>query len=126
MAGRKAKTKEELNAEMTRNPSRFAPSMNVKSTRVEMLGDPPQYLQLQEASCWEQYRKEMPWLRASDATIVEMASKLRAKLISNDLDVKEFAALRSLVVQLNGTTLSRERMPLVKDDEEKDSDGMFD
>src|SRR5262249_19607174 len=120
MAAAGGKTKRDLAASGTldKNPGRYRDKRDGKSPKDPPLGEPPGHLDFAQAHCWNQFRTEMPWLTASDATLVEMACTLRAQLMCGILSVKDYGALRALIVQLSGTTLSRDRMRAPSEDED--------
>jgi hypothetical protein len=106
------------------NPGRYKGRLDGKQPHDPPLGDAPKHLDFAEAACWLMFRDEMPWLTKSDATLVEMACKLRAKLMLNTLDMKSgYGALGRLITQLAGTPLSRDRMRAKPDDEDEDGNG---
>jgi hypothetical protein len=77
--------------------------------------DPPAHLNIMECGCWYEFKKEIPWLTTADATLVEMACKLRAVLVAGELDIKQYGALTRLVLQLRGTAMSVDRQPGARD-----------
>ncbi len=79
------------------------------------LGDPPAHLNILECGCWYEFKKEIPWLTLADATLVEMACKLRAVLVAGELEIKQYGALTRLVLQLRGTAMSVDRQPGARD-----------
>ena len=98
-----------------KNPQRYRGGP--KSAATQALGGPPSWLSPAEADAWRQFAKEMPWLRAPDRTIVSIASKLRARLMSDpNLGHKAMNELRLCLVAMGGTPADRSKVAHHDDD----------
>ena len=91
-----------------KNPKRHAGRANPD---VGKLGAPPKSLSAAEFAAWRMFADEMPWLGASDRTIVLVASRLRAKVLSDpDTPMNALAQLRLCVSAMGGTPADRSKV----------------
>lgn len=104
-----------------REPSKpVKPAKTKKPVPVHIpLGKAPDYLDFFEASFWEVFRREMPWLTAADASFVEMACKLRAGIVAGTLPVEKWGNLRTVLVQMRGQATSVDKMSDARNGEQK-------
>lgn len=101
-----------------KNPKRFRERREPASAP---LGKPPATLNAQEREAWEAFRKELPWLRQADRAALELASAVRARVLSDPgSGTKMRALLRSLLVDLGATPTSRSKILLPGDDDDED------
>lgn len=100
-----------------KNPGRFK---DRKAPKVAALGGPPEHLGGEERAAWKLFCSEFPWLGASDRTLVEAASVLRAKMVCGGLGLKELTELRQILVQMGGTPAARSKITSPQDDDDKD------
>ena len=78
---------------------------------VPKLGDPPDSLTEVETDAWEMFRDEMPWLGKSDRALVEVAARLRARLMTDpEMGVNALAQLRMCLSSMGGTPADRSKV----------------
>lgn len=65
-----------------KNPGRHKGRADPK---VAPIGAPPAHLTLHGKRAWERFRKELPWLVASDAALLEVASIVRGEMLAGDI-----------------------------------------
>lgn len=89
--------------------------------------NPPAWLDLAESFCWRKFIEEMPWLTRADSTVVELASKLRARSMTGTLSVSKSRHLASLCAELGGKSLGRDRTRQPPENaKDEPHDNMFD
>ncbi|MFA5387064.1 MAG: hypothetical protein WC322_01555 [Candidatus Paceibacterota bacterium] len=100
--------------------------VSLSNITTDRLGDAPAYLDFVESQLWHTFRDEMHWLTTADSTLVEMACKLRAQLITGSLDLSKYTVLKTLIVQLRGGAVTVDRMRAIrhKQDETLADDGL--
>lgn len=86
---------------------------------VPPLGLPPEHLEGLELEAWNLFASEMPWLAASDRTILESACLLRAKQLEGSLSMAAMTELRQTLNALGGTPAARSKVH-APDPEDKD------
>lgn len=90
------------------------------------LGKPPRRLSPVEAEAWAELADEMPWLSRSDRTIVEVAAKLKARLMTDpDMGVNALAQLRMCISSMGGTPADRSKVATGGDDDGDDPAAEF-
>ena len=100
-----------------RNPKRHSGRSNPK---VPRLGSAPKSLTDDEVEAWEMFRDEMPWLGKSDRTLVTIASRLRARMLTDpEISVNVAAQLRMCMSSMGGTPADRSK---ISEPDEKDDD----
>lgn len=71
------------------------------------------------------FASEMPWLARSDRTLVEVASKLRARMMTDpEMGVNALAQLRLCLSAMGGTPADRSKVS-APDDEDEDPAAEF-
>jgi len=108
---RTATEKAKLTGQMEKHPENFQGRNEPDSPE---LGAPSDWIvcDLQKKS-WEAFKKELPWLRESDRTTVEIASVLRARLMDNsDIGVNAIGQLRLLLNEMGATPATRSKISM--------------
>lgn len=107
-----------------KNPQRFRDRKEPKATKA--LGDCPDWFDIVQASMWEGFKVELPWLTESDRAVMEIASVLRAQLKASPADIGagKLNLLRLCLAQLGATPADRSKIG-VGDGEEQDPDDAF-
>lgn len=103
-----------------RNPSRFK---DRKEPRGQIpLGAPSDFLAEDQKGVFEGFKRELPWLMESDRAVVEMATVLRSRMLSNPegVGVSALQALGSTLSKLGATPSDRTKVSLPDDEEEED------
>lgn len=90
---------------------------------VDHIGRPPAHLNADERKAWKTFAKELPWLGSSDRTLVEVASRLRARMMTNpEIGVNALAQLRLCLSAMGATPVDRSKISM-EDDEDEDPEG---
>jgi phage terminase small subunit len=107
-----------------KNPQRYRDRKEPKTTKA--LGQPPEWFDEAQASIWEGFKRELPWLTESDRSVMELASVLRAAFMASPLDmgVTKLNLLRLCLAQLGATPADRSKVG-VGDGEDQDPDDAF-
>ena len=91
-----------------------------KEPKVSPLGKPPKRLTEVEAEAWNELAEDMPWLARSDRTGVEIAAKLKARLVTDpEMGVNALAQLRMCLSAMGGFPADRSKVT-APDDEDDD------
>lgn len=105
-----------------KNPDRYK---GRSAPKVDALGAAPNTLTGIEAKAWAMFASEMPWLARSDRTLVEVASKLRARMMTDpEMGVNALAQLRLCLSAMGGTPADRSKVS-APDDEDEDPAAEF-
>lgn len=105
-----------------KNPKRFAQRAEPNGVP---LGEPSDWMGGEQRVAWAAFTKEFPWLNESDRTLVEIASCLRARLMSGEeVGVQALGQLRMCVSAMGGTPADRSKV-MVPDGEEADPSERF-
>lgn len=90
------------------------------------LGAAPDWFELDQASVWEGFKRELPWLTEADRAVVEIAATLRFQFKSNpaEFGVTKLNLLRLSLAQLGATPADRSKIT-VPDGDEADPDDEF-
>lgn len=92
-----------------KNPARYR--QKALKRIASGLGSPPSYLSPPEIEAWCAFQVEMPWLTASDRTLVAIASKLRARMVADpEMGVKAMTQLRLCLSAMGGTPADRQKV----------------
>ena len=103
----------------TKNRGRFVGRSDPK---VAPLGLPPETMSDAEVAEWHTFAKEFPWLAESDRTLVYLACRLKARLVSDpDFGVNAMAQLRMCLSAMGGTPADRSKVGGAPDDEDDKS-----
>lgn len=116
--------KAEATGAAAKNPQRHRARKEPAATKA--LGNAPDWFDEMQASMWEGFKRELPWLTESDRAVVEIASALRAqfKLKPLDMGANKLNLLRLCLAQLGATPADRSKIG-VGDGDEKDPDDEF-
>lgn len=97
-----------------------------KDPATAPLGAAPKRLSEIEREAWASFADEMPWLRRSDRTLVEVAAKLRARLMTDpDMGVNALAQLRMCLSSMGGTPADRTKVGAPDDEGEDPADAFL-
>jgi hypothetical protein len=106
-----------------KNPKRHSCRANPK---VGELGAAPKVLSTDEVAAWNEFRDEMPWLGKSDRTIVLVASRLRARVLSDpEAPMNLVAQLRMCMSAMGGTPADRTRVTVPDQPEDNPASEFF-
>ena len=107
-----------------KNPQRFRARSEPK---VASLGDYPEWMLCKyERSAWEGFKREMPWLAESDRSVVEIAARLRGRLIKDpDMGVNALAQLRLCLQAMGGTPSDRSKVGAPDEESDDPADQFF-
>jgi hypothetical protein len=91
------------------NPARFKDRLDADTGPV---GPPPAWLDREQKQCWNLFRTEIPWLTLSDRGLVEIASRLRARMMHDQWEPSAamLGVLRHCIAQMGGTPVDRARI----------------
>jgi hypothetical protein len=101
----------------TKDPARFASRRRV--TQARPLGQPPSWLTAEQRKAWALFAAELPWLNGAHRAILELASVLRARLMSGETPgVNALTLYRQTLGQLGGTPADESKIqaPAPEDD----------
>jgi phage terminase small subunit len=105
-----------------KNPQRHKGRSNPKTGA---LGGAPTHLSLEAKRAWARFRIELPWLTASDAAILEIASRIRADLLTGeDVGVARLNLYSTVLGKLGATPADRSKV-IVPDDDDQEEDEFF-
>lgn len=91
-----------------RHPERFKDRVDPE---LDGIGEPSIFLGPTEMAAWEAFKRELPWLTEADRTVLEMASKLRAKMWQDSTPViGSMTLLRQCLGQLGATPADRSKI----------------
>src|SRR5262249_53876164 len=90
------------------NPDRFKDRK--EPPNLVPLGDPPEQFDEREAEVWDKFKVEVPWLMESDRAMVEVASKLRTKVLLGIASDKDYGKLLSCLSRMGATPADRTRI----------------
>lgn len=107
-----------------KNPQRFR---DRKDPKVASLGGAPDWMVCgHELSAWEGFKREMPWLAESDRTLVEVAARLRGRMIKDpEMGVNALAQLRLCLQAMGGTPSDRSKVGAPDEDRDDPADQFF-
>jgi hypothetical protein len=79
-----------------------------------------------ELSAWDGFKREMPWLAEGDRALVEMAARLRGRMIKDpEMGVNALAQLRLCLQAMGGTPADRSKVGAPDDDATDPADEFF-
>lgn len=106
-----------------KDPGRFAKR---KDPKTVPLGNSPAWADKDQKAAWECFRAELPWLMESDRSLVEMASKLRARLWTDpDMGISALNQLRMCAAQMGATPADRTKVMVPDESDEDPADRFF-
>jgi hypothetical protein len=90
-----------------------------KEPKVSALGPPPERLTETEQQAWRELADELPWLGFSDRTGVEIAAKLKARLMTDpDMGVNALAQLRMCLSAMGGFPADRSKVSVPNEEDD--------
>jgi hypothetical protein len=90
------------------NPERFK---NRADPKLDHVGDPPHWMSRAEKRAWALICDEIPWLTRADRMLVEVAARLRARMMSDEfVTVPTLNLLRQVCAQLGATPADRAKI----------------
>jgi hypothetical protein len=98
--------KAEATGQTLNHPARFA---DRTEPTAQPLSAPPQHLKGLEAVAWEQFRHEVHWLTEADRKLVEVASRLQAKIWDGG-SMQAITALLRCLSLMGATPTDRSRV----------------
>lgn len=116
-----------LKAAMTgadkRNPKRF---LGRTEPATVPLGGPSSWMQGKQNVAWQMFRDELPWLRESDRTIVEIASGIRGRMMDGEhVPYPALVLLRQCLGQMGATPADRSKVVNPDEPAEEPTDTYF-
>jgi hypothetical protein len=69
-----------------------------------------------ERAAWNDFRRQIPWLRQADGFLVLIASTMRARLARGTATIKELNLLRQCLGQMGATPVSNLVPPAADED----------
>lgn len=116
---RTPRLKAQLEARDKKNPQRFKNRKEPQSAGE--LGDPPDWMGGEQRLAWRTFQQEIPWLNASHRGVVEIATIIRARLMSGEeCGVQALNLLRQCLGSMGATPSDASKVTLPDDDEEDD------
>lgn len=97
-----------------KNPQRYRERTEPK---VAPIGAAPRHLPPEVKAQWDCLVSEIPWLGASDRTILESAARLRALQVAGELPASLYGELRQTLNALGATPAARSKVAAPKDDD---------
>lgn len=98
------------------DPKRFKNRIEPKPNGP--LGAPPAWMTATEKKAWETFSTELVWLNKSHRSLIEIAAKLRAKvMVGDDLGVKGLNLLRQCLGQMGATPADASKVVMPEGDE---------
>lgn len=113
------RAKAAVEARDKKNPQRF--KNRKEPTSDTELGDPPDWMGGEQRLAWRTFQKEIPWLNASHRGVVEIATIIRARLMSGEeCGVQALNLLRQCLGSMGATPSDASKVTLPDDDEDDD------
>jgi hypothetical protein len=112
-----------VSAAAVKNPSRFKARRAPKGPKE--LGAPSAHLDLYAKRAWERFRAELPWLKESHRSLMEIASYLRGRQLEGTADLKSLQELRRCLGQLGATPADESKVTTPDGEEEDPEDKLF-
>jgi len=114
MRNRTPNAKAAVTGTASRNPSRFA---GRNDPTVAPLGEPTAFLDDAQRKAWDCFKAEIPWLVASDRSLVEIACILRARFQQGgEAGINVLQTYSAVLSKLGATPVDRSRT-IMRDDE---------
>lgn len=106
-----------------KNPKRFK---DRAAPKVAPIGQAPSYFDEDEREAWNFFATELPWLGASDRTILEMAARIRARMKEGMISMAAMTELRQILNALGATPAARSKVAgAPNEDEDEDPAAEF-
>lgn len=114
----------DLTGAASKNPQRFESRADPQSAD---LGAPPEWMTCEhELAAWEGFKRELPWLKESDRTIVEIAARLRGRMHKDPyMGVNALAQLRLCLQTMGATPADRSKVGASDDPGDDPADQFF-
>lgn len=102
----------ELTGAFANHPERKRARANTMKRSPHPLGNPPKAFEADEAACWAELQDIIPpgVLCRSDRWIVELASKLMARLRRGKINAAEIGRLMQAIALMGGSPADRSRV----------------
>src|SRR3712207_6472993 len=108
-----------LTGAVKKNPARYAGRNEPE--RLLSIGGPSDWLDDGQRAVWDEFRAALPWLTESDRALVEIATIIRARLISGEaVGVQALQLLRQCLGQMGATPSDRSKVAVPANDAEPD------
>src|SRR4051794_26232453 len=105
------------------HPSRFA---RRSAPNTVPLGEPSNWMNDGQRAAWERFRREVPWLMESDRGLVEIASYLRARVMTGEeVSVGALNQLRMCAAQMGANPADRSRVGVAEEPDNDPADRFF-
>lgn len=119
-ANRLPVAKAKVTGAAVKNPGRHKSRANPKTTAI---GAAPTHLSLHAKRAWDRFRRELPWLTAADAAMLEVASMVRGELLAGMLvGVTKLSMYQSVLGKLGASPTDRSKVSAPDDDEEEEDE----
>jgi hypothetical protein len=105
-----------------RDPKRYR---NWSDPKVPPLGGPSPHLRRDERKAFNAYLNECSWLKESDRTLVDIASKLRAKMWKDEASDAAIGALIKCFNLMGLTPVQRHRFATASEADDFDDTARF-
>lgn len=93
---------------------------------IETLGEPSEFMNDAEKGIWEGFKRDFPWLMASDRVLLEIACIIRCKLINREpMTNAEVNQLRMCVSSMGGTPADRTKITIPDGKTKDPADSFF-
>jgi hypothetical protein len=103
------------------HPKRFDKRSN---PQTGPLGEAPAWMPAELV--WEQFGADFPWLQRSDRYVVEIATILRAKVLSGaEVTTSDLNQLRLCIGMMGGTPADRSKVTMVEEADEDPTEAYF-
>lgn len=90
---------------------------------VDAIGAPPDRLTNQQRVIWAEFVDDLPWLRRSDRTILELSCRLAARMETDpDMGIAALAQLRLCLSSMGATPVDRSKVTMPSDNEPDPAD----
>jgi hypothetical protein len=96
----------------------------------DVLGAPPAWLvdspDAKARKAWALFAKEVPWLNSSHRTLVELASRVRGRMIAGqEVGVQSLTLLRQCLSQMGATPADASKVTIPDGEEEDPDEALF-
>jgi hypothetical protein len=122
---RTPKLKAEITGRIMHDPQRFR--SRSEPTSKGPLGNPPKWMVNKgQLEAWQTFAAELPWLNRSHRALVEIASTVRARVITGeDVGVHALGLLRQCLGQLGATPADASKITMPEEKVEDPADKYF-
>ena len=110
--------KAQITSRIKKDPQRFKD--RAEPVVNSPLGAPPQWMNADQEA-WNTFRTELSWLNKSHRSLVEIASTIRARVMSGaDIGVKALSLLRQCLGQMGATPTDSSKVTMPDDSKPND------